>query len=68
MVTIDCFLFSCRSTMMLSGLTSSVMRIIGFGGGGGMTQIALTTQFATAFGFQSKRFAASLLHSNNSGV
>ncbi|CAN0924853.1 hypothetical protein LINGRAHAP2_LOCUS34422, partial [Linum grandiflorum] len=34
----------------------------------GKTQIALTTQFTTAFGFQSRRFAARLLHSNGSGV
>ncbi|CAN0881501.1 hypothetical protein LINGRAHAP2_LOCUS14274 [Linum grandiflorum] len=53
---------------MLSGLTSGVMGIIGFGGGGGKTQIALTTQFATTFGFQSRRFAARLLHSNGSSV
>ncbi|CAN0886827.1 Probable aspartic proteinase GIP2 [Linum grandiflorum] len=63
--TVDRFLFSCGSTLMLSGLTSGALGMIGLGG---KSQISATAQFAAAFGFRSRRFAACLPRSNGSGV
>ncbi|CAN1193190.1 Probable aspartic proteinase GIP2 [Linum perenne] len=62
--TVDRFLFSCGSTLLLNGLPSGAVGMIGLGG---RSHISLTAQFAAWFGFTSRRFAACFPSYNGGG-